>query len=132
MEEKSNEATSQRPEGERMLSAPLVEMELSGFIKQIKSEPTWADSDRNSVTIYKSDLMRIVLIGLHDQAELKPHKANGIISVQVLEGEIEFYTETQRVQMAKGKMIALQENIVHGVKALKESFFLLTLAINRA
>ena len=92
MENKSNDATPQRPEGERTLNAPLVEMNLQEFMEQIKNEPTWVDSDRNSITIFKSDAMRIVLIGLHEHAELKPHKANGTISVQVLAGKIKFTT----------------------------------------
>ncbi len=92
MENKSNEATPQRPDGDRMLNAPLVKMDLNNFITQIKQETTWADSDRNSITIFKSDSMRIVLIGLRQNAELKTHTANGIISVQVLEGKINMIT----------------------------------------
>ena len=130
MENKSNDATSQRPKGERILNAPLVEMNLNEFIEQIKSEVTWANSDRNSTTIFKSDTMRIVLIGLHENAALKPHKVNATISVQVLEGEIEFTAEQHHTQIKKGQMIALQDNITHNVRALTESFFLLTLAMN--
>jgi len=130
MENKSNDATPQRPDGERILNAPLVEINLEEVIKQIKSETTWADSDRNSVTLFKSETMRIVLIGLHEKAELKPHKANGVISVQVVEGKIEFIAEEQITHLEEGQMIALQENIIHSVKALTESFFLLTLAMN--
>jgi quercetin dioxygenase-like cupin family protein len=130
MENKSNDATPQRPVGDRLLNAPLVEMDLAEVIKQIKSETTWTDSDRNSVTLFKSETMRIVLIGLHENAELKPHKANGVISVQVIEGKIEFSAEEQITHLEKSQMIALQENIIHGVKALTESFFLLTLAMN--
>ena len=130
MENKSNDATPQRPDGERILNAPLVEMDLNKFIEQIKNETTWADSDRNSVTIFKSETMRIVLIGLHENAELKSHKTNGVISVQVLEGKIEFTAEQKSTPIEKGQMIALQENITHSVKALTESCFLLTLAMN--
>ncbi|GAB1464452.1 cupin domain-containing protein [Pedobacter sp.] len=127
---KSNDATPQRPDGERILNASLVEMNLVHSINQLKNETTWTQSDRNSVTIFKSDTMRIVLIGLHENATLKPHKANGVISVQVLAGKITFATDQQSVQLEKGQMIALQENIVHSLKALTESFFLLTLAMN--
>ena len=130
MEIKSNDATPQRPDGERILNAPLVEMNLNEFIKQIKSETTWVDSDRNSVTIFKSETMRVVLIGLHENAELKTHTANGVISVQVLEGKIEFTVEQKSTQLEKGQMVALHENIPHSVKALTESCFLLTLAFN--
>ncbi|MBK7232039.1 MAG: cupin domain-containing protein [Saprospiraceae bacterium] len=129
MENKSNDATPKRPEGERILNAPMVEMNLPDIIAQIKSEATWTNSDRNSVTLFKSETMRIVLLGLHENAELKPHKANGVISVQVLEGKINFTTEQENVLLEKGQMIALQENILHGVIAITESFFLLTLVI---
>lgn len=130
MENKSNEATPQRPEGDRMLNAPLVEMNLNKFITQITKETTWAESDHNSITLFKSDSLRIVLLGLHENAELKTHTANGTISVQVLEGKISFTTEQQTVVLEKGQMIALHEKIPHSVLAIKESFFLLTLAMN--
>ena len=125
-----NLATPLRPEGERILNAPLVEMNLNNFISQVKNESTWAEKDRNSVTIFKSETLRIVLIGLHENAELKPHKANGVISVQVLEGKLEFNSEKESKHIEKGQMVVLQENITHSVKAISECFFLLTLIIN--
>lgn len=131
MENKSNEATPLRPEGDRILNAPLVEMDLNKFIDQIKSEVTWQESDRNSMTIFKSNTMRIVLMGLRENAELKPHKANGVISVQVIEGKMNFVAEDQTTLLEKGQMIALNDNITHSVLALKDTFFLLTLAMNR-
>lgn len=130
MENKSNEATALRPEGDRIINAPLVEIDLNKFIAQLKQETTWADSDRNSITVFKSDDMTIVLIGMHAKAELKTHTAKGHISVQVLDGEIKFTAEQQTVSMEKGQMISLRENIPHSVLAIKESFFLLTMMIN--
>jgi len=132
MENKSNEATPQRPLGDRMLNAALVEMDLNKFMTEIKQESTWKESDRNSITIFKSDVMRIVLVGLHENAELKTHTANGTISVQVLEGAIKFTAEPQAVHLEKGQMIALQEKMPHSVIAVRESFFLLTLAVSQA
>lgn len=130
MENKSNIATPLRPEGNRVLNGTLVEMNLNKSIDQVKNEKVWTESDRNSVTIFKSDTMRIVLLGLHENAELKSHKANGVISVQVLEGKINFVTDQQQVIMEKGQMIALQANVTHSVIALTDSFFLLTLSMN--
>ena len=128
---KSNEATPQRPEGSRVLDATLVEMDLHKLIEQIKNETTWKDSDRNAITIFKSATMRIVLMGLNEHAELKPHKANGVISVHVLEGKINFITEQRTSLVEKGQVIALHENVTHSVVALAETFFLLTLAMNK-
>jgi len=129
MENKSNEATALRPEGDRILNARLVEIDLNKFIAELKQETTWADSDRNSITVFKSDTTTIVLIGMRENAELKEHTAIGNITVQVLEGEINFFAEQQTLSLLKGQMITLEANIPHSVAAVKESFFLLTLSL---
>jgi quercetin dioxygenase-like cupin family protein len=127
----STDSTLKRPEGERELNPPMVELSLDKFIAQIKSESAWAEGKQNAITIFKSHSMRIVLIGLPNGVEMKSHKASGVISVQVIEGRVDFVTEHQTALIEKGQMIALQENITHSVLALADSFFLLTLSMVR-
>lgn len=130
--EKFNEATPQRPEGDRPLDAPMVTIDLPSFMEQIKREPSWKDSDRNAITVFKTDGLRIVLIALHAGAEMIRHTADGIISVQVLEGQITFRTEQESVELHKGQMLALHAGIPHSVLAREESVFLLTLTTTLA
>jgi quercetin dioxygenase-like cupin family protein len=127
MEEKLNEATTQRPEGDRIVDAALVRIDLPLFNKQIRNEKTWNDSDRNAITVFKTNGLRIILIALHKDAEMTEHKADGIISIQVLDGQILFSTQEQSVELDSGQMLALHERIPHSVKAIKETIFLLTL-----
>ena len=128
MEAKHNESTEQRPDGGRLMDAPLVSIDVPGFIREIKNEEAWKKNDRNAITIYKTNGMRIVLIALHEDAVMAKHTANGIISVQVLDGEIIFNTEHESVVLKKGQMIALHKGESHSVAAAKESVFLLTMA----
>ena len=127
MEIKYNEATPQRPEGDRSLDAALIAIDLTVFVKQIKEESTSKESDRNAITVFKTNGLRIVLIALHKGAEMPTHTADGIISVQVLEGQMQFNTEWRSVELSNGQMLALHERIPHSVLALKETIFLLTL-----
>ena len=127
MDEKFNDATKQRPQGERIMDAALVTINLRNFTKQIREEKAWKDSDRNAITVFKTDGMRIVLIALHKDAEMKKHTADGMLSVQVLEGQILFTTKEQSVELGKGEMLALHENIPHSVLAKEETIVLLTL-----
>ncbi|MEO6869367.1 MAG: cupin domain-containing protein [Ginsengibacter sp.] len=131
MEVKYNDPTDLRPEGKRILDAPLVRMNIPEFIDQLKSEQPWKTSDKNAMTIYKNDSMRIVLIALHKDAVLKKHTAEGNISVQVMEGEIKFNTDADSVTLEKGGMVALHKGLAHSVEAVKESVFLLTLSIQK-
>ena len=109
------------------MDAPLLNMDIPQFIQQLKAEATWQTSDRNAMTVYKTNGLRIVLIALHEDAILKEHTADGIISLQVLEGEIIFSAGGQSVTISKGQMIALHKGLPHSVKAINESVFLLTL-----
>ena len=132
MNEKFNEATKQRPQGERTLDASQVTIDLNHFTKQIKNEKAWKDSDRNAITVFKTNGMRIVLIALQKDAEMAKHTADGMISVQVLEGQMLFTTNEQSVELGKGEMLALHENIPHSVLAKEETIFLLTLTTTLA
>lgn len=127
MKEKFNNATALRPEGERTIDAPLVAIDLNSFIDLIKKEKAWKKGDRNAITVFKTNGMRIVLIALRKDAEITEHKTDGLMSLQVLEGEMIFKTETQTVELIKGEMLALHETISHAVLAKEETFFLLTL-----
>ena len=127
MDEKFTEATTNRPQGNRTLDTPLVSIDLSLFIAQIKEEEQWKKTDRNAITIFKSLVMRIVLIALHKGAEMKPHTTKGVISVQVIEGEMQFVTDNQTVILSAGQMLVLEEGILHSVLARTETVFLLTL-----
>lgn len=128
MEEKSNRATELRPEGSRVLDAPLVKMELKVLIEQIKDEKQWKDSDRNAITIFKTKGMTVVLMALRKEAEMPAHSTEGILSLQVLEGNIYFTTHSESVELTEGNMIALHEKLQHRVHAIKQSILLLTIA----
>ncbi len=127
MENKKNRATFLRPDGERVIDAPLVPIDLVAFTQIIRTEKAWLESDRNAITVFKTEGgMRIVLIALHQGAEMKRHTAPGVISVQVLDGRIAFETDTETVELAGGQMLALHAGEAHSVQALEESVFLLT------
>ena len=109
------------------IDAALVTIDLPMFIKQIKQESSWKDGKRNAITVFKTNGLRIVLIALHKGAEMRRHIADGIISVQVLEGQMQFNTDVKSVELNKGQMLTLHERIPHSIMAVKETIFLLTL-----
>lgn len=131
MEERMNEATRNRPEGDRIIDAEMVEIDLHRYMSQLKSEEAWLNSQRNAITLFKTDAMRIVMIGLHAGGILPEHKAEGIISVQVLKGHIRFIVGDDEKKLVEGHMLTLHEKIPHTVVAVEESVFLLTMALKK-
>ena len=98
MEDKSNDPTPQRPAGGQLFDAPLLVLDLPALLAQVRLEPAYRTSDRNALTVFKTDGMRIVLLALHAGAELKTHTAPGIISVQVLKGRQEPFLTALRAE----------------------------------
>ncbi|WP_210521585.1 cupin domain-containing protein [Hymenobacter terricola] len=130
--EKHNIATPQRPEGNRLLDAPLVTMDLVALRHQIKQESAWRSSDRNAITLLKTNGLRVVLLALHAGAELKTHTAPGVLSLQVLEGRLSFQTEPQAAELTRGELLTLHAGIPHRVTAHEDSVFLLSIAMAAA
>jgi quercetin dioxygenase-like cupin family protein len=128
MKEKFNEATPNRPQGERPIDSPLLLINLPALTKQIKEEDAWSKSDRNAITVFKTNGMNIVLIALHAHAEMKTHSAQGTISVQVLDGTIKFNTAVESLEIQKGQLLTLHAGIEHSVMAKEEAVFLLTIS----
>lgn len=129
MPDKHNESTLNRPEGDRDIDANLIKIDLNKYIQQIKSEEAWLNKDRNAITLYKTDTMRMVLLGLHQGAELKEHTAPGNISVHILDGHVTFRAEGQEEKLIAGQVVTLHARIPHSVYAHEESVFLLTISV---
>lgn len=131
METKSNDSTPQRPAGGLARAAPLLVLDLPALLAQVRQESAYRTSDRNSLTVFKTDALRIVLLALHAGAELKTHTAPGIISVQALDGQLTFRTAEQAAELAQGQLLTLHAGIPHSVLAVTEAAFLLTLAVTK-
>ena len=125
MEMKRNEATLNRPDGDRVIDAPFVFMNLDQFIKQIKNEDTWDKNDRNGITIFKTDNLTTVLTCLHKDAVIKDNSVDGIFQVQVLAGKIRVTTADGDTEMEEGEMIVFHPRVGHSIEALKKSSLLL-------
>jgi quercetin dioxygenase-like cupin family protein len=128
MNEKHNDATRNRPAGERVLDAPMVHVDLPAFIRQIREEETWSKYDRNSITVFKTADMRVVLGGLHAGAGMIPHKAEGMMSIQVLEGELKVNTGDMKTSVKAGQMVVVHKDEMYSITANEESIYLLTMS----
>ena len=127
MEERYNEATINRPEGDRPIDAPVVLIDLQNYISQIKDEKAWEKNDRNAITVFKSSKMRVVVVAMHRKAEMTTERPENILSIQVIKGKIRLTAGQNIEEVEKEQIVALHENIPYTIKALKKSIFLLTL-----
>ena len=92
----------------------------------------YADNIQNSTTkaLYKSDCLEVIRMTLLKDRSTPAHQVKGEITVQCIEGSIEFSVgETSRLMRA-GDLICLAGGQVHALKALEDSSVLVTILLH--
>src|SRR5436190_23343730 len=121
MEVKYNESTINRPEGERLINAPIVLIDIPSYIKQIKNEKAWDENDRNSITVFKGDKLRIVIVALHKKAEMQTERPQNILSIHMIRGKIKLHTDEKTTVVEEEQLLVLRENISYKIEAVKKA-----------
>lgn len=126
MEIKRNEATLNRPEGDRVLDAPFVFLDIPAFIKQLKKEKAWKENDRNGITIFKSGDVTIVVTILKKGTKISEADTDDFLTVQLLEGEAEISTTEGEFTATKKQAVTFHAGVKHTITALTETIMLIT------
>ena len=104
---KINDATSNRPEGHRLIDAPAVQVNFTDFVKQLKEEKAWETSDRNAITVFKTQGVTVVITALHKGASLTDLQVDGLLMLQLMEGTVTVYHEGATVKLNNLEMLIL-------------------------
>src|SRR5690606_20066717 len=83
-------------------------------------------SGRTGRTLVKDGPLRVTLVGLGAGGAMVPHKADGPITVQVLEGAVTFEADGGVWKLEAGSIIALRAGITHSLSSESGGIFLLT------
>ncbi len=126
MEIKRNDATRNRPLGDRVIDAPYVFIDIPAFINQLKDEKAWEKNDRNGITVFKGGDVTIVISVLQKGATIIENSVNGFMSVQVLIGKIRIATPDGDADATENNMIAFHPGIPHSIEAISDAVLLLT------
>jgi len=126
MEIKHNDATVKRPEGSRIIDAPCVFMDIPAFTEQLRQEKSWDKGDRNSITVFKSEEITMVVSALKAGAELRNTSADVLFTVMLLQGEIVITTDDVERDITKGQAVAFHPQVLHSIRAISDSNLLIT------
>jgi quercetin dioxygenase-like cupin family protein len=90
-----------------------------------------ADAIPKSVTktLIKTDHLEVIRLVLPAGKEIPSHKVSGEITVQCLEGRIEFTASGQSQELAAGQMLYLSGAEEHSLKGLDDASVLVTIQL---
>ena len=124
---RSNQASMTRlPE----LADQVIRRNVSDELEKLKKAPSWQrESGRSSETLVKYEAFRIVLVRMKPGSYMSHHRAEGPISIQLLQGKVRVHLPEDRMEdLKQGDLLTLERCLEHDVEALEESAFLLTIA----
>lgn len=80
-------------------------------------------------TIVKTDALEVIRIVLPARKELPPHKVPGEITVQCLEGKVEFRVGELKRELTAGELLYLEGGSEHSLRAGENSSLLVTILL---
>jgi quercetin dioxygenase-like cupin family protein len=126
MEIKRNEATINRPDGDRVLDGTYVFVDIPSYVRQLKDEKAWEKNDRNGITVFKSNHVTIVITALQKGAAIKDNAIDGYLTLQILKGNARISTPDGDVDVTDHQMVNFHPNILHSLEATSDVIILLT------
>jgi quercetin dioxygenase-like cupin family protein len=118
---------ARHPDHENFLAqGGFVAVDIRGEIARLKREPAWADGDRHGSSLVKGDGINVALMMLKKGAKLQEHHTRAPITVQVIEGRINFIANAKTQLLTPGMIVALDRAIEHSIEALEECAIVLT------
>lgn len=90
-----------------------------------------ADSPEGSQTrtLVKTESLEAIRMVLPAGKEIPEHTARGDITIQCLEGKVDFEVEGGNCQLTPGMLLYLTAGAPHALRAIEDSALLLTLAL---
>lgn len=120
--------TARAQGGGRHLADAVREIDLAAETLSLRDEEAWKREGHSARTLVKNDSLRIVLVDMQAGTRLREHRTSSRISIQVLSGKVRVVIPGQDLELAAGRLVALDESIPHDVQAMEPSSFLLTIA----
>jgi len=86
-----------------------------------------AIADSKTSTLLKTDTLEVIRLVLPAGKKIPPHQVPGEITVQCLEGDVEFIAGEQRHELGAGDYLALSGGCPHSLQARSDATVLVTI-----
>ena len=109
-------------------STSLRTFDLPTLIEKMKHEHTWEKGELNVKILLKNPQKQIVLTALHEGSKIRSFQSNDSVTFQIMEGKLNLHTRKESIDLDKGQLLTLDENMKYSLTTDEKTVFLLTIA----
>lgn len=88
-------------------------------------------AESKTSALFKSDELEVMRLVLAAHKSMPMHSVKGEITVQCLEGEVQFNAGGRMQHMQAGQLVWLAGGVEHGLTALRDASLLVTIALRK-
>ena len=118
-----------RQHPEERFDPPQLQINLQEFAARLRDERPPEIGKHRQETLYRYGPMTIALFLFDQGASMSQHKAEGVVTVQVLQGRLKMTAEGQTHDLPAGSLLILAPGVSHDVQAIEPSKMLLTVCL---
>jgi quercetin dioxygenase-like cupin family protein len=107
-----------------------IEFDLPAIDRELRDEDSYARTGHTARTLVRNADLRMVLVVMRAGAIIADHRAAGPTSVYVTNGHVRLRTPDRIAELQSGQLVVMERNLLHGVEAVADSAFLLTIGTN--
>jgi len=112
---------------DRSLHPSLFLFDFPALIGKLKHKYSWKNGDLNTIILTKTPTKQIVLAALHEGTKILSFQSNESVTFQIIEGSMSFHTRKGTVNLEKGQILNLSENIDYWLTTNEDAVLLLTI-----
>ena len=105
------------------------QLDLSASAGALLAEPLPDNRSHRQETLYRRGPVTVALFLFERGAGLPAHRAEGVVTVQVLSGRIRMSAEGKNHELCAGQMLVMAPGVQHDVQAEEASRMLLTVCM---
>jgi hypothetical protein len=110
----------------KKLGNSCLTFDFPTLIEKMKQSQSWVKGDLNSIILLKSPEKQILLTVLHYGTIINSFQSKDSITLQVIEGKLEFHSDKDFVTLNEGQLLTLDDKINYSLATEEDTVFLLT------
>ena len=118
-----------RTHPEERFAPPAQVFDFSAAAAELAAEPSASTQRHRQKTLYRHGQASLSLFLFEAGSELREHRANGTVFIQVLDGRIILQAQGAKHELTAGQMLAMSPGVPHDLRAVEVTRMLLTVCL---